>query len=123
MNILGLLLLLQLKHLLADYFLQNQYMLRNRRIYGHPGGLLHVAIHVAGTAACFYVFGIGGWLFAGLLIAEAVIHYHLDWSKDNFTQNRELGPTDPLYWYSMGVDQAMHHLTYIGMVWVWLIYQ
>ncbi len=119
-EVLVLLLLLQAKHMIADFFLQNAYIIQNRRHYGHPGGLLHVAIHLAGSLAVLAIVGTAPLTLAGLLIAEAVIHYHLDWSKDNFVARRGLTPRDAVYWYATGIDQFLHQLTYLGMAAWWI---
>ena len=119
-EVLVLLLLLQAKHMIADFFLQNAYIIQNRRLYGHPGGLLHVAIHLAGSLAVLAIVGTAPLTLAGLLIAEAVIHYHLDWSKDKFVALRALAPRDALYWYATGTDQFLHQLTYLGMAAWWI---
>ena len=119
LTVLGLVLLLQVKHVVADYMLQNAYILANRRIYGHPGGLLHVAIHLAGSLAALLVLGTGPGLLAALLAAEAVVHYHLDWAKDNFVARRGLTTTDRVYWYAAGIDQGLHQATYLAMAAAW----
>lgn len=119
-EVLVLLLLLQTKHVIADFFLQNAYIIQNRRVYGHPGGLLHVAIHMAGSLAALLVVGTAPLTLAGLLVAEAVIHYHLDWSKDNFVAWRGLTPQDAMYWHATGIDQFLHQLTYLGMAAWWV---
>lgn len=119
-EVLVLLLLLQAKHVIADYFLQNAYIIQNRKVYGHPGGLLHVAIHMAGSFAALMVVGTAPLTLAGLLIVEAVIHYHLDWSKDNFVARRGLTAQDAKYWYATGTDQFLHQLTYLGMAAWWI---
>lgn len=117
-----LLALLQVKHALADFVLQSPYIIENRRHYGHPGGILHVAIHAAGSLAAFLVAGPPGlFVLAAILLAEAVLHYHIDWTKDNFVRARALSPSDAVYWYATGTDQFLHQLTYLGMVWVWLL--
>ena len=72
----GLLLALQIKHLFADFFFQSAYMIENRRVYGHPGGLLHVAIHVLGSALVFLGFSLAVgpvWGISLILIAEALV--------------------------------------------------
>ena len=45
--------LLETKHLIADFFLQSAYQLTHKGIYGHPGGLLHAAIHACGSSPVF----------------------------------------------------------------------
>src|SRR6056297_2203041 len=113
----GLLLALQIKHLFADFFLQSAYMIENRRIYGHPGGLMHVAIHVFGSAVVFagisFVAG-PAWGVSLILIAEALVHYHIDWAKDRIVVRYGLTPKDRIYWIATGTDQALHHLTYVA---------
>jgi hypothetical protein len=40
---------LMFKHAVADFYLQSTYQYVNKGHYGHPGGMLHSAIHVALT--------------------------------------------------------------------------
>ena len=112
---------LQVKHFLGDFVLQTPYILNNRWRYGHPGGLLHSAIHVALSAVVLAVAGTPGGVLVALLLFEAVVHYHTDWAKDNFTRSRELTPARHAYWMAMGADQALHQVTYLAMVWYWAL--
>ena len=114
-----LILLLQIKHLVADFFLQNAYILRHKRFYGHPGGLLHVAIHLVGSLAALLAVGTALPVLTALLAVEALVHYHLDWAKDNLVLWRGLTPGDAAFWYAIGIDQALHQLTYLGMAFWW----
>lgn len=118
--LLALLLLLQVKHLVADFVLQNAYILDNRWRYGHPGGLLHVAIHMAGSALAFAAVGGALAALAAIILAEGIVHYHIDWAKDNYTRSRALTPRDGAFWRAIGIDQCLHHLTYIAMAWAWV---
>jgi hypothetical protein len=118
--VLTLLVLLQVKHLVADFVLQNAYILENRRIYGHPGGLLHVGVHALLSAVAFLVMGTPVAVLAAMLVAEAVFHYHLDWAKDNFTHARALGPGQSLFWIALGADQALHQLSYLALALWWM---
>jgi hypothetical protein len=110
------LVLFQIKHLLADFVLQSAYILNNRKIYGHPGGLLHVAIHLLGSLASLMIIGCTPQTLLIVLLAEAVIHYHIDWTKDNILAARSWTPKDANFWYLLGFDQFLHQLTYLGMV-------
>lgn len=117
---LALILLLQVKHVLADFILTSGYIIQNRWIYGHPGGLLHVAIHVAGSLVAFLIAGLPGLgVLLGLLIVEALLHYHIDWTKDNLTRRYALTPKDAKFWWAMGIDQGLHQATYLGMAAYW----
>lgn len=117
--VLILLALLQVKHFLADYVLQSAFILKNRRRYGHPGGLLHAGIHALGSGACLAVLGTGFTLSLTIVVVEAVVHYHIDWAKDNTVAAREWTPSDRSFWIATGVDQALHQLTYLAMVAYW----
>jgi hypothetical protein len=115
-----LLLLLQVKHVLADFILTSAYIIQNRWIYGHPGGLLHVAIHLAGSLIAFLIAGLPGLgVLLILLIGEAVLHYHIDWTKDNLTRRYALTPKDAKFWWAMGIDQFLHQATYLVMAGYW----
>ena len=48
---------LQIKHLVADFFLQNAKMIQGREKYWHMGRAMHAGIHVFLTAICFALFG------------------------------------------------------------------
>jgi hypothetical protein len=110
--LLAVLVVLQIKHFVCDYPLQTAYQLRNKGTYGHPGGMIHALIHMVGTSAAFLVVQPTLALGAGLLVAEGLIHYHVDWTKENL--NRRLGYTTANngFWWAIGADQLIHHLTY-----------
>lgn len=118
--IIGLMAAFQIKHFLADFLFQNKYILTYRHIYGHPSGLIHVAIHAIGSAAILWYVPIGFLTFAVVLAGEAVIHYHIDWLKEQV--NRRLGLTmeSNSFWLTLGLDQLLHQLTYVGMI-LWII--
>ncbi len=109
---------LQIKHLFADFFLQNAKMIMGRERYWHIGRAQHAGIHVALSIVVLAVFGTPWVALAALVIAEFVVHFHIDWIKARYSVNRNLQPDQPLYWYAMGTDQAAHQLTYLVMVWV-----
>ena len=106
----------QVKHLLGDFVLQNNYILRHRRIWGHPGGLLHIAIHAALTLPLLLAAGVHGPLFFAILLGEAVFHYHVDWVKDGWLEREGWTAQDKQYWWLMGVDQMLHQLSYLAIV-------
>lgn len=116
-----LLILLTVKHLLADFTLQSRYILDHRRIYGHPAGILHVAIHLVGTLAALVIVGTPALLISAMLAVEGLVHYHLDWAKDNLVLKLGLTHEDRGYWMLLGADQMCHHLTYIGLAVWWYL--
>lgn len=106
--------------MLGDYFLQTKMMLDGRDQYLHFGRFLHAGIHAAGSLIVFAVIGAPMWFTVPLVLAEWVIHYHIDWWKGRLTSEQNLTPVDAGYWRASGIDQALHQLTYVAMIWLWL---
>lgn len=102
--------LLFLKHFICDYPLQaHPYIHQNKGTYGHPGGLIHAYLHGVGTALAT-----GSWWAA---VADFVLHYHIDWAKNNINRVFSLRPDGSAwFWVLMGFDQLLHSITYLGIV-------
>ncbi len=106
-----------IKHVMADFILQTPYQLRNKGIYGHPGGMLHAGIHAVLSVPVFLILPAPGAVFAGVLIAgELLVHYHVDWAKEQIVARRQWTPAAGGFWRALGIDQFIHHLTYVAMV-------
>lgn len=109
--------LLSVKHTIGDFFLQTSYQYLNKGVYAHPGGLLHAGIHAALTAPVFLVLPPPSAAFAlAVLGGEFVIHYHVDWLKEQAVRRYALTQETAWYWRAMGLDQQAHMLTYIAIV-------
>ena len=117
--VLVLILLLQIKHLFADFFLQTPAMLKNREVYWHMGRAAHAGVHAIGSILVLAIMGTPMSLLVTLVVVEFIVHFHIDWGKARFTEDRNLTPTDAAYWYANGVDQALHQFTYLAMAWIW----
>jgi hypothetical protein len=108
------------KHLMVDFFLQTPYQYLNKGKYFHPGGLLHSFLHIIATGILLFVFGAKKHLIE-ILIVEFLLHYHIDWAKVQI--NSRYGwkaDKNEEFWMLLGIDQYLHALTYIGIVW-WII--
>jgi len=114
--------LLQVKHMLADYFLQTPRMLSGRGTYLHMGRAQHAAVHALLSLPAFLVFGADFGFALALVAAEWVVHFHIDWAKARYSEAQALNPAQALFWCAFGVDQTLHQLTYIAMVWAWIAY-
>lgn len=114
--------LLQIKHMFADYFLQTPRMLSGRSVYLHMGRAQHAGVHALLSIPVFLVIGAGYGFVLALIVAEWVVHFHLDWAKARYSAARGLNPSQARFWGAFGVDQALHQLTYIVMVWAWVSY-
>ena len=108
------LLLLEAKHFLFDFVLQSPYQSKNKGIYGHPGGILHAALHVLGTAAVMAFFLADLPFLLLLLIAEFLIHYHTDWAKAQLVKH-SAPARGARFWAIFGFDQFIHHATYAAI--------
>jgi len=108
---------LSVKHMFADYILQTPYQFRNKGTYGHPGGLLHSALHATLTLPVFLLLPPATTALALIIIAgEFIIHYHMDWSKEQLVRRYELTQSDPWFWYLFGFDQLVHAITYVAII-------
>lgn len=113
--LLFLLVLFQLKHLLADYAWQTTEMVANKGSYGHKGGMKHAGLHAALSTPVLALAAPGLLWIVVLAVAEMVVHYHIDWLKARAVDRSGTGPRDARYWLLTGLDQAAHQLTYIAM--------
>jgi hypothetical protein len=114
-GILLLLVLFQVKHALGDGPLQTSRMVKEKGFYGQPGGLFHSGIHGVGSFLALFVFGLG--MLPALLLgaAEAVVHYHIDYSKETLARRNGWTQDKPAFWWALMGDQMMHQLTYLAI--------
>lgn len=114
---LSLVLWLAVKHFICDFPLQAfPWMYKNKGTYGHVGGLAHSGVHLLGSALALVFFAPS---FLWLAIVDMVVHYHIDWAKMNIGKHYGLKPDNSeWFWILLGLDQLLHTLTYIGMIWV-----
>jgi hypothetical protein len=117
-----LLVIFQIKHFLADFPLQRQYMLRKFS----PGWdfilplSLHCLVHAVITLTICLIFNAQLWWLA---IFDFVVHFIMDRIKSG---PRYLGRYSDMhtqsFWIAMGFDQMVHHLTHLYIVWVLVTY-
>ena len=109
--------LLFVKHFVADFVLQTEQMVREKGHYGEQGGIDHASIHAFLTLLVLF-FAMPLFSSSALVIAllDGFIHYHIDWAKVQLS--RGLTPKDNKFWMWIGVDQLLHYMTYLGIVYV-----
>jgi len=116
-----LMVLLNAKHLIVDFFAQTPYQYLNKGTYLHPGGLIHSGLHVAATFLIIILFFpyTPLYLIAIALVSEYLIHYHMDWLKVNVCKRYKYDPTNSeKYWWWLGIDQFVHQMNYLLIVWL-----
>lgn len=110
-----LLALLFVKHWYIDFVNQSDEEVKGKGIYGNLAGLGHSIKHGAATAIILYFFLPDAWLCITFGVLDFVIHYHTDWIKMRFG-NRDI--TTKQFWSQLGLDQLVHSLTYVLIVWL-----
>lgn len=113
-----LLVVFQLKHFIADFPLQREYMLRKvspRWDFVLPLSL-HAGVHGALTLAIAVYVNNSLWWLA---FADFAIHFVMDRIKSGprylgrFNDKNRAG-----FWNALGIDQMVHHLTHIWIIWM-----
>ena len=112
---------LELKHFVADYLLQTEWMIRGKDSFFKLGRYAHAGVHVAGTAIIFLLLGIPVKVIATLIVAEFVVHYLLDFAKAHYGEDAPVTANPQRYWAYHGLDQLFHHITYIALTYLVVI--
>lgn len=116
------LILFQIKHLLADFAFQSSYMVMGKGLKGcafiKPLAS-HCLVHVVLSAPIIYLFL--GSNFMWLLGLEFIIHFIIDRLKSGprYGGRFSMGQSPKMFWFLFGVDQLLHQLTYILFVFLW----
>ena len=113
------LLLLQIKHFICDYPLQNAYMLNKMKEKGWVLPLLsHSIVHGVGT---FIVFVLYDFKIACILaILDVILHFIVDRIKASPKLLNRWGIDKSMFWNMLGLDQMMHHI--INILFVYVLY-
>lgn len=124
---LGLSIAFIIKHFMADFPLQTMEMVEDKGYYGRFNGILHAFIH----GLCTYIILL--WfnaynivtgpiipinLLIFLPILDIIVHYHIDYIKMRINKQLNWGPENPNFWFSLGIDQMLHYLTYILIIYL-----
>jgi hypothetical protein len=112
----------QVKHFLADFLFQHNYMLKKIRPdwdFIWPLAL-HCSVHGVMTLAIVVVFRFEMWWLA---IVDFVVHFLMDRFRSG---PKYLGRFNDInksiFWWILGMDQMIHHLTHILIIWLLLYY-
>lgn len=108
-----------LKHFVVDFPLQTKYQYSNKHIWGHPGGILHAALHGIFTFPILIGMTYINWQMSIVLaILEGIVHYIIDYCKVNINLYYNWKPnTSEQFWWVLGLDQLLHYLTYCTIIW------
>ena len=108
-TIMLLLVLFQMKHFVADFPLQNTYMLGKMK---HKGWMLplaaHTSVHALGTFIIVSYWDIK--LAVILACLDFILHFIVDRLKASPNIGGILKIYKPYFWWALGLDQMSHHL-------------
>ena len=103
-----------IKHWYIDFINQSMEEVVGKGIYGNAYGVMHSLKHGVATFLIFWFF-LGNWPLAIILgFIDFVLHYHIDYFKQKL--NKGLTTADRMFWVWLGADQALHYLTYVGII-------
>jgi Protein of unknown function (DUF3307) len=107
---------LQLKHFTCDGPLQTKAMVVSKSHYGQAQGVLHAFLHGIGSVILFGLFGVPIVTSLVLSLLDIVLHYHIDYIKENIVKLFRWSTEDPYFWWAISADQMLHQFTYLVMV-------
>ncbi|MFK8136785.1 MAG: DUF3307 domain-containing protein [Bdellovibrionales bacterium] len=117
-----LLILFQVKHFLADFPLQTNYMLFRKT---NPGWdfvlplLSHCLVHSVLTLIIVLIYIPSLWWLGPL---DLVLHFIMDRFKSSpkwLGRYNDLGKAH--FWWALGFDQMFHHITHLLIIWFMII--
>ena len=114
--VLAVLLYLQVKHFVCDFIIQTPYQFLNKGTYGHPGGVIHAGLHALTSMVIFLLITPSFALGAAIVIGEFILHYHIDWTKEQTVKRKKWVFPQSEFWWVFGFDQFLHQFTYLGIV-------
>jgi len=122
MEILLLTLLFQIKHCFADFVLQTYKQTVKKGVWLDPVGISHTIEHVYCSLSVLVMFSIFVPVSIPLIlfavVVEGLVHYLVDYSKVQYGNKDN---TTPAFWTQFGIDQLVHQITYIWIVWLLLV--
>ncbi|WP_041801667.1 DUF3307 domain-containing protein [Rhodopseudomonas palustris] len=119
--LIGWMLVLTAKHVVADFFLQTHWMAigKDQKIGWAWPLLLHCSIHLGLTTALMLIIAPRFW-FIGLI--DFAIHILIDRAKGFCVATFDVTRDHQWFWWLIGTDQALHHLTGFALS-IWLAAQ
>lgn len=106
----------QLKHFACDFALQTPRQIQAKAFYGRRGGLEHAGLHAVASIPALLVLTQAVGVIAIMVIAEFVVHYHVDFAKARVDKSAGFAETSRAYWVVFGLDQLVHQMTYLVIV-------
>lgn len=110
----GWMLLLTMKHIIADFMLQNSWMAigKDQKTGWALPLLAHCLVHLAVSLLLIMVVAPRFWFVAFI---DFAIHITIDRAKGLCVSTFNVTQEHQWFWWLIGIDQALHHLTGFGL--------
>jgi hypothetical protein len=110
----GWMLVLTVKHVIADFVLQNSWMAigKDQKTGWALPLLAHCLVHLAVATVLILMIAPRFWFVA---VIDFAIHIAVDRAKGFCASTFEVTIEHPWFWTLIGVDQALPHLTGFGL--------
>ena len=110
----GWMLVLTFKHVIADFVLQNAWMAlgKDQKTGWALPLLAHCLVHLGVSMLLILIIAPGFWFVA---LIDFAIHIVVDRAKGICASRFDVTIEHPWFWTLIGVDQALHHLTGFGL--------
>ena len=104
------------KHALADLLIQSIRKPGDKTNFKDPKGYLHAMDH--GILTSLAIFLLTTDLASAILLglADAVLHYSIDFVKSNIVKRKKLTTDHGVFWAIQAVDQLAHYTCYVGII-------
>jgi hypothetical protein len=102
------------KHLVADFLLQTNWMAQGK---GQPSAWFaplcaHTGLHGLGTLLIALAVKPALWWLAPV---DFAVHTAIDRGKVLVGRRSRLAASDARFWWLIGLDQFLHHVTHLGL--------
>src|SRR5258705_12699366 len=106
----GWMLVLTVKHVIADFFLQNSWMAlgKDQKTGWALPLLVHCAVHCVLSTVLILIIAPRFWF---VVLIDFAIHLCVERAKGLCVSTFNVNPEHQWFWGLIGIDQALHHLT------------
>lgn len=110
----------ELKHFLGDYVFQTNWMDKGKS--AKLGWILplssHSTVHALLTLIILLIFATELWFLA---LVDFILHFIIDRLKASPNLGGKFLSSNPVYWYMIGLDQALHRATHFLIIYLMVV--
>lgn len=112
------LLLLNFKHVIVDFYFQTNQMVKEKGYLKELGGYVHAMHHAIATTMIVGFFTESSLILISLILLDFISHYVIDYSKINICKKMNIQFGSKSFWVGMGLDQYAHQIVYITITYI-----